>query len=66
MKKLMINCRESARLISLELDQGLPWIERAALRFHLLICKACPNFRAQIRLMDRAMGRWRAYVDRGD
>lgn len=64
--KLMITCREAARLISAELDRELPWIERVVLRGHLLICKACPNFRRQVRLMDQAMGRWRAYADQGD
>ncbi len=64
--KLMINCRQAARLISAELDRELPWLERLALRGHLLICKACPTFRRQIRLMDRALDRWRAYVDQGE
>jgi hypothetical protein len=64
--KLMITCRQSARLISEELDRELPWSERAVLRMHLLICRACPRFRAQIRLVDSAVGRWRTYVDQGD
>jgi hypothetical protein len=33
---------------------------------HLLACKACPRFERQVRLMDEAMGRWRAYADQGD
>lgn len=64
--KLMIDCRQAARLISAELDRSLPWTERLALRGHLLICKACPNFRRQVRLMDQAMVRWRAYIERSD
>jgi predicted anti-sigma-YlaC factor YlaD len=64
--KLMITCREAARLMSAELDRELPWLERVVLRGHLLICNACPNFRRQVRLMDQAMGRWRAYADRGE
>lgn len=64
--KFTITCRQSARLISAELDRELPWTSRASLRLHLLICRACPRFKAQIRLMDSAMGRWRTYVDQSD
>jgi hypothetical protein len=32
-------------------------------RLHLLACGACTRFDQQLRLMNRAMGRWRRYGD---
>lgn len=64
--KLRITCREAARRITGQRDRELPWLERAVLRMHLWACKACPRFQRQVRLMEQAMGRWRAYADRGE
>jgi anti-sigma factor RsiW len=57
-------CQEAARLITARLDRPLPWAERAALRLHLAACDRCPRFERQMRLMQSAMGRWRAYGDK--
>lgn len=57
----MINCREATRLVLQGEDRSLSTRERLVLRFHLLICKACPRFVRQVRLMREATGRWRAY-----
>jgi hypothetical protein len=59
------SCSESARLITRQLDEPLPLADRLALRLHLMACKACPRFERQVKLMDQAMGRWRAYA-KGD
>ncbi|HEU4457519.1 MAG TPA: zf-HC2 domain-containing protein [Methylibium sp.] len=59
-------CREAALLMSTRNDRELPWTERLALRLHLAACDACPAFDRQMRLMDEAMGRWRAYVQRDE
>jgi hypothetical protein len=64
MKLRLLSCRESSRLITARLDRELPWSKRLLLRLHLLACDACPGFAKQVELMDRAMGRWRAYVER--
>jgi hypothetical protein len=64
--KLRISCKESARRITGRRDRALPWHELLALRLHLLACKACPRFERQVRLMDEAMDRWRAYANQGD
>lgn len=60
---LLISCRQSARLLSGRLDRRLTLADRMALRVHLAICKVCPVFDRQLRLMSRAMGRWRAYSE---
>jgi Putative zinc-finger len=59
-------CRETTLLMSTRQDRELPLVERIALRLHLAACRACPTFDRQMRLMDHAMGRWRAYVQRED
>ncbi|WP_421886484.1 zf-HC2 domain-containing protein [Methylibium sp.] len=59
----LVSCRQSARLLSGRLDRRLTLAERTALRLHLAICKVCPVFDRQLRLMNRAMGRWRAYSE---
>lgn len=59
-------CQEAARLITSRQDRVLPLADRIALRFHLMACKACPAFERQVKLMERAMGSWRGYVERGD
>lgn len=60
---LLISCRQSARLLSGRLDRRLSLAERMALRMHLAICKVCPVFDRQLRLVNRAMGTWRAYSE---
>lgn len=61
----MINCREATRLVLQGEDRALTPRERLVLRFHLLICKACPRFVRQVRLMRRATDQWRAYRNQG-
>lgn len=60
---LLISCRQSARLLSGRLDRRLTLADRMVLRVHLAICKVCPVFDRQLQLMNRAMGRWRAYSE---
>ena len=44
-------------------DRPAAWGERVRVRLHLLACGACTRFDQQLRLMNRAMGRWRRYGD---
>ena len=60
--KFNLNCRDATALVLQAEDRQLSWAERLALRFHLAICKACPRFVTQVRLMRGAVGRWRAYT----
>jgi hypothetical protein len=64
--KLNLSCREATQLVLQALDRRLPWHARLALRFHLLICKACPTFVRQTQLMQQATGAWRRYADSGE
>ncbi|WP_428422522.1 zf-HC2 domain-containing protein [Methylibium sp.] len=57
-------CREASLLLTSRLDRQLPLADRIALRLHLAVCKACPVFDRQVKLMSRAMGKWRAYAER--
>ena len=50
---MMLNCRRASRLISDALDRELTLGERAALRFHLLVCTSCRNFGGRMRLLRR-------------
>ncbi|MBK7614171.1 MAG: zf-HC2 domain-containing protein [Vitreoscilla sp.] len=63
--KMMLKCREATALVLQGEDRRLSVTERLALRFHLLICKACTRFVGQVGLMRSAMGPWRAYRDQG-
>lgn len=60
---LMLSCKEAAALMLAREDRALPLADRAALRMHLLICKACPRFERQLLTMRNAMKQWRGYVD---
>ena len=44
----MINCRETARLLSEQRDRRLPWRRRMGLRLHLLLCSLCRTYAAQL------------------
>jgi hypothetical protein len=59
-------CRDVARLVLEGEDRELGWLERWALRSHMLICKACPRFARQVALMRGAVGRWSAYQEAAD
>lgn len=57
------NCREVTRLVLQAEEQALSWHERLAVRLHMVVCKACPRFAAQVALMRRASARWRHYSE---
>jgi len=58
-----LSCRDATRLVLEGEDRRLTPAERFGLRFHLLICKFCPPFVRQVRLMRSAMGRWKQYAE---
>ncbi len=57
----MIPCKQAAALMVAREDRPLAFGERAALRFHLLICKGCTRFDGQMLTMRQAMDGWRHY-----
>lgn len=46
----MLKCKEVTRLLSESQDRELP----AALRLHLLSCRGCRNYKAQLNLLREA------------
>ncbi|NCT97065.1 MAG: zf-HC2 domain-containing protein [Comamonadaceae bacterium] len=56
-------CKQAVALMIAREDRELPRLERWALRLHLAVCKACPNFERQLLTMRQAMGAWRHYSD---
>ncbi len=63
---LMRNCKEVTALVIAREDRDLPWAERAALRVHMAMCKACPRFERQVLTMRNAMKQWRGYVEKDE
>ena len=55
----MRNCKEVTALVVAREDRELPAVEQAALRMHMVICKACPIFERQMLTMRHAMEQWR-------
>ena len=64
--KLQLTCRDATRLVLEGEDRDLHLRERLGLRLHMLICKACPNFKRQVTFMRGAMGQWQSYVEEDD
>jgi hypothetical protein len=56
---LMRTCKEVTALVVAREDRELPAVELAALRVHMVICKACPIFERQMLTMRHAMKQWR-------
>jgi predicted anti-sigma-YlaC factor YlaD len=50
----MMNCKQATELMSQELDRQLSWYERMALRFHVMMCDGCTNFRRQMAFVRNA------------
>ena len=57
------SCKQVAALLVAREDRELSLVDRAALRFHLAACSACPIFERQILSVRNAMSRWRNYTD---
>ncbi len=58
---LMRSCKEVTALVVAREDRRLSRLEQAALRVHMVMCKACPTFERQIFTMRDAMKQWRNY-----
>jgi predicted anti-sigma-YlaC factor YlaD len=51
---MMISCRKATHLMSQELDRELTTGERMRLRFHVMMCSACTNFRRNMTFLRTA------------
>lgn len=58
---LMRNCREVTHLVLAGEDRRLTAGERLGVRMHLMMCRHCTQFSAQVRVMRHAMERWRRH-----
>jgi hypothetical protein len=54
-------CRQVTALVIAREDRALPWRDRLALRLHMAMCAACPNFERQVITMRNAMKQWKNY-----
>jgi predicted anti-sigma-YlaC factor YlaD len=52
---LRLKCRDVSRLLSDGQDQTLPPADRARLRLHLVMCRACRTVNEQFDFLRRAM-----------
>jgi len=50
----MLTCKETAELVSKEVDDRLSLKERLDLRLHLMMCRGCRNYRSNVRFLRRA------------
>jgi hypothetical protein len=53
----ILTCRESARLLSEDLDRPLSRAERMALRLHLALCRKCRRFARNALALRDLLGR---------
>jgi hypothetical protein len=56
---MMMSCKEATRLMSQEQDRELTLRERAALKFHTMMCIGCTNYRKHMDFMRKAAARFR-------
>jgi hypothetical protein len=54
---LTLRCEAASELLSCELDESLPRLDRAAIFCHLLASNSCRRFRKQIRVIREAVRR---------
>jgi len=55
----MRTCKEVSLLLSQAQERPLGYVERFGVMLHLLVCKGCTNFRAQLDFLRKAMRRYR-------
>ena len=55
----MLTCKETSLLLSQAQERPLGMAERVTLRLHLLLCKGCRNFRAQLEVLRAVVRRYR-------
>jgi hypothetical protein len=55
LRVLTLHCEEASELSSRSLDETLPGLDRAALLCHLIACRSCRRFRAQIQVIRDAV-----------
>lgn len=59
----MLTCKDASKLMSQSLDRRLGLMEKAGLRFHLLICKSCQLAYTQLNFLHQLCKRIAAKPD---
>lgn len=52
---LLLNCKQTHKLVSEGLDRHLTLAERTKMKLHLSICESCSNFNGQMSVLRKAM-----------
>lgn len=55
----MMSCKEVTRLISESQERRLTLLERAALKWHTMMCVGCTNFGKHMDFLRKAAARYR-------
>ncbi len=53
----MFRCKDVSTLVSQSMDTRLPLGKRMGIRFHLMMCHLCREYKRQLQLISRAMRR---------
>ena len=56
---MMLNCKETAEILSQGQDRPLTIMESLRVRLHLLLCRGCRGFSRQLDFMRAALRRYR-------
>lgn len=57
-----MNCKQSTRLLSEALDRPLKGSETLGLRLHLITCRGCRNYKAQMGFLREACSALKAHT----
>ena len=63
----MLSCRELARIIAADELAAAGWRRRLTGRLHVLMCRHCRRYEAQMRVLGRTARRlWRGHIENED
>jgi len=51
MNHWMFRCKDVSQKVSMSMDMALPLHQRAAIRFHLMMCRYCARFYHQLKML---------------
>ena len=51
MNHWMFRCKDVSHKVSMAMDMTLPLHQRAAIRFHLMMCRYCAKFNNQLKML---------------
>jgi len=59
----MKSCKETIQVISESMDDKQPFFKRLALKFHLMMCGLCTQYKDQIKFLRKASRAYRKKID---